>query len=342
MTLHNKVDRRILKKQMEASVEKRRTFSFYKYFPIPKPEDFRDDLYSFFENWSIFGRVYVAQEGINGQVSIPEDSLEPFRESFYSQYPMLAGLRLNIALDDDGKSFYKLKIKVRKKIVADGLDEGSFDVFNKGTYLNAQEFNSLTEDPETLVVDMRNHYESEVGHFKSAILPDVDTFRDALPHVVELLEDKKDKPVVMYCTGGIRCEKASAYLKHHGFQEVYQLDGGIIEYGRQVKAKGLENKFLGKNFVFDERLGERISEEVIATCHQCGAPCDTHVNCRNEACNLLFIQCASCGHEMEGCCSEDCKSFIQLPVEVQKEKRKGNKNPVRYYKKGRFDQKLDV
>ena len=342
MSLHNKVDRRVLKEQMEASAEKRQTFSFYKYVPIPEPSNFRDELYLFFDSWAILGRVYVAKEGINAQVSIPQDSLEPFRNAFYQQYPDLSGVRLNIALDDDGKSFYKLKIKVRKKIVADGLEEESFDVFNKGTYLNAEEFNSLTENPDTLVVDMRNHYESEVGHFKSAILPDVDTFRDALPHVVDLLEDKKDQPVIMYCTGGIRCEKASAYLKHKGFQEVYQLDGGIIEYGRQVKEKGLENKFLGKNFVFDERLGERISEEVIATCHQCGAPCDTHVNCRNEACNLLFIQCSACAEKMKGCCSSDCKTFIQLPVEVQKEKRKGVKSSVRYYKKGRFDEKENL
>ncbi|MEM9722707.1 MAG: rhodanese-related sulfurtransferase [Bacteroidota bacterium] len=337
MALHNKVDRRVLKEQMEKSPARRTTFSFYRYFSIAEPEEFRDKLYQFFDKWLIFGRVYVAKEGINGQVSIPSESLASFRQNFYTEYPKLNGVRLNIALDDDGKSFYKLKIKVRKKIVADGLAEGSFDVFNKGTYLNAEEFNDLTERPGTVVVDMRNHYESEVGHFESAVLPDVDTFREALPHVVELLSDKKGQPVIMYCTGGIRCEKASAYMKHHGFQDVYQLDGGIIEYGRQVKEKGLENKFLGKNFVFDERLGERISEKIIANCHQCGAPCDTHVNCRNEACNLLFIQCESCAEKMEGCCSAECKSFVQLPLELQKEQRKGIKNPARYYKKGRFE-----
>ena len=337
MELYNKVDKRVLKEKMENSSIDRTTFSFYKYFPITDPSTFRDQLFIAFSQWDILGRVYVASEGINAQVSIPSVRFEDFRTFLYQTYSIMNGLRLNVALDDDGKSFYKLKIKVREKIVADGLEEGSFDVFNKGRYLNAEEFNALTDQPDTIVVDMRNHYESEVGHFDSAILPDVDTFREALPHVVELLEDQKEKPVVMYCTGGIRCEKASAYLKHKGFSQVYQLEGGIIEYGRQVQEKGLSNKFRGKNFVFDERLGEKISDEVIANCHQCGAPCDTHVNCRNEACNLLFIQCESCAQKKDGCCSTECQDFIQLPIEVQKEQRKGLRSTVRYYKKGRYN-----
>ena len=339
MELHNKIDRRVLKERIENSPVERTTFSFYKYFPISDPVTFRDELYAHLYAWEVLGRVYVAKEGINAQVSIPTSRFEAFRAFIYSTYPPMEGLRLNSALEDDGKSFYKLKIKVRDKIVADGLEEGAFNVFDKGTYVNAEEFNVLTDQPETIVVDMRNHYESEVGHFESAILPDVDTFREALPHVVDLLEEQKHNPVVMYCTGGIRCEKASAYLRHKGFSQVYQLEGGIIEYGRQVKEKGLPNKFHGKNFVFDERLGERISDEVIATCHQCGAPCDTHVNCKNEACNLLFIQCEACAEKMDTCCSTSCQEFIHLPLEVQKEQRKGKKNETRYYKKGRFEEK---
>ena len=139
----------------------------------------------------------------------------------------------------------------------------------------------------------------------------------------------------MYCTGGIRCEKASAYFKHKGFKEVYQLEGGIIEYARQVKAQSLENKFIGKNFVFDERRSERISEDVIAQCHQCGAPCDSHVNCINEACHLLFIQCAACQEKMNECCSISCKEISTLPPEDQRELRKGLHNSNKIFKKGR-------
>ena len=214
----------------------------------------------------------------------------------------LKGLRLNTAVAD-GKSFWVLKIKVREKIVADGIRDPEFSMENKGQYVNAETFNRLTADPDTLVVDMRNHYEYEVGHFDKAIEIPSDTFREQLPQAAEMLKDRKDKPVIMYCTGGIRCEKASAYLLHRGFKKVFHLEGGIIHYANTVKEKGLENKFRGKNFVFDERLGEPISGEMIAHCHQCGKPADTHTNCKNSGCHLLFIQCAECAEKFDGCCS---------------------------------------
>ena len=183
---------------------------------------------------------------------------------------------------------------------------------------------------------MRNHYESEIGFFKGAIKPDVDTFRESLEVIDEQLEKNgKDKNYLMYCTGGIRCEKASAYLKHKGVDNVFQLEGGIIEYTRQVKKSKLENNFLGKNFVFDERKSERISAEVVSSCHQCGTPADTHVNCANAACHLLFIQCKKCQGKMNACCSEDCKKTIQLSYEEQKALRKGKQNSNKIFKKGR-------
>jgi UPF0176 protein len=141
----------------------------------------------------------------------------------------------------------------------------------------------------------------------------------------------------MYCTGGIRCEKASAYYKHRGFKKVYQLEGGIIEYARQVRQRDLENKFLGKNFVFDHRRGERISDDVVANCHQCGQPCDLHVNCANEACHLLFIQCEACSKALDGCCSEACKKVIALPYVTQKKLRKGIGASNKIFKKGRSE-----
>jgi UPF0176 protein len=170
---------------------------------------------------------------------------------------------------------------------------------------------------------MRNHYETEVGRFVGAICPDADTFREELPMVVEELKDKKDKKILMYCTGGVRCEKASAYLKHHGFKDVNQLHGGVIDYVRQIKAAGIESKFIGKNFVFDERVGERITEDIIAQCHQCGVKCDTHVNCANDDCHLLFIQCEKCAEKMDGCCTPDCMHIVSLPEDEQKKMRRG-------------------
>ena len=222
--------------------------------------------------------------------------------------------------------------------MADGLDDNAFDVTNKGIHVDAEQFNALIEDPQTVLVDMRNHYESEIGHFKNAVCPDVDTFRDSLDLIEEQLKDnKEDKKLVMYCTGGISCEKASAYYKHKGFKQVYQLEGGIIEYTRQVRDRGLENKFLGKNFVFDERRAERISDDVIAVCHQCGSPCDTHINCANEGCHLLFIQCDSCAAQMDHCCSTECQEINALPYEEQKKLRKGKTVSNKIFKKGRSE-----
>ena len=334
MHLHNRIDRKVLKQQIQESAEERITLSFYQYAHIGNPSLFRDHLYLQWSEIGVLGRVYVATEGINAQINVPEQSFSEFQERLKT-ITFLKGIRLNIAVDDDSKSFYKLKIQVKKKIVADGLSDETFDVTNKGVHLQAEEFNELADDPNTVIVDMRNHYESEVGHFENAILPDVDSFREALPEVENILQDHQDKNIVMYCTGGIRCEKASAYFKHKGFPNVFQLEGGIIHYARQVQEKGIDNKFKGKNFVFDERLGESITDEIISRCHQCGAPCDTHTNCRNEACHLLFIQCDSCAKKYNGCCSSQCQDFVQLPEEEQKQLRKTKQQKRNVFRKGR-------
>lgn len=322
MALHNRVSADLLKQQLAAESFRRVTTSFYQYAKIEDPNAFRDQLYEQLFALGVFGRIYVAHEGINAQVSIPEHNFEAFRSCLYD-ISFLNGIRLNIAVDDDGKSFWVLKIKVREKIVADGIEDPTFDMANKGKYLDAAAFNQLTEDPDTIVVDMRNHYEYEVGHFEQAIEVPSDTFREQLPMAVDMLQDKKDKNIVMYCTGGIRCEKASAYMLHNGFKNVFHLEGGIIEYTNKAKEQGLPLKFKGKNFVFDDRLGERITEDVISQCHQCGKPCDTHTNCKNDGCHLLFIQCDECAAAYEGCCSTECQSVLHLPEEERVELRKG-------------------
>ena len=317
--------------------KQRLTLSFYAYAQIQNPTQFRNELFLSWDKLEVLGRIYVANEGINAQLSLPADYFYAFKDSI-EVYDFMKGIRLNIAVEQDDHSFLKLTIKVRDKIVADGLVDETFDVTNIGIHLKAKEFNDLLEDPDTIVVDMRNHYESEIGHFTSAIKPDVDTFRESLPIIEDQLSaHKQDKKLLMYCTGGIRCEKASAYFKHKGFENVYQLEGGIIEYTRQVKAEGLESKFIGKNFVFDHRLGERITDDIVSQCHQCGAPCDVHTNCANEGCHLLFIQCESCKSKMEGCCSDECVSIIHLPEDEQKAVRRGIKNGNKIFKKGKSD-----
>jgi len=317
MKLWNKINKEELKASLSSDKIERTTLSFYKYARISNTQIFRDHLYIHLEEIGVLGRIYLAHEGINAQISVPSTKMEAFR-AFMDTIDFLKGIRLNIAIDDDGQSFYLLKIKIRNKIVADGLDDSSFDVTDGGIHIDAKRYNELVEDKETVVVDMRNHYESEVGHFENAITPDVETFRESLPIVDDMLKEHKEKNIIMYCTGGIRCEKASAYLKHQGYKNVHQLDGGIIEYARQVKEQELENNFKGKNFVFDDRLGERISKDIISKCHQCGAANDNHTNCSNDACHLLFIQCDSCKIKFSNACSIKCRDYNALSVEERK------------------------
>jgi UPF0176 protein len=320
--LHNRVSQAELKQRLHEETEKRITISFYQYFTVSEPNFLRDEMYKALNTLKVFGRIYIAHEGINAQISVPESNFHAFRSYLYSIEP-LNNLRLNIAVDDDGKSFWVLKIKVREKIVADGITDASFSMENKGRYVNAQQMNELLKNEDTIVIDMRNHYEYEVGHFENAIEIPSDTFREQLPMAAEMMKGDKDKNIIMYCTGGIRCEKASAYMLHNGFKNVFHLEGGIINYAKQAKENKLPSKFIGKNFVFDDRLGERITEDVIAKCHQCGQPADTHTNCKNDGCHLLFIQCQACAEKYSGCCSEECKNIYHLPEEQQKELRKG-------------------
>ena len=336
MQLYNKLSSDEREKILEASNLDRITLSFYKYASIKNPAKFRDNLFIFWNFIDVLGRIYIANEGINAQLSLPKKNLKIFSNQLM-KIPCLKDVRINIALQHNLKSFLKLKIKVKDKIVADGLNDNSFDVTKKGKHVNAKEFNKLMKDKNSIVLDMRNHYESEIGHFKNAICPDVDTFRDSL-NIIErdVLKNKKDKKLLMYCTGGIRCEKASAYFKHKGFLNVFQLEGGIIEYAKQVKQLGLENNFIGKNFVFDGRMAEEVGKQVIANCHQCGNPFDIHTNCANDACHLLFIQCENCKELMHNYCSYECKEVYGKSINEQKALRKDKKTKYDIFKKGRI------
>ncbi len=320
--LHNRISNKELKEKLYEETFPRTTISFYQYFTIQNPAVFRDELYKALIALQVYGRIYVAKEGINAQVSVPAHLFENFKSFLYS-IAELDGLRLNTAFNDNGKSFWVLRIKTREKIVADGIEDPSFSMENKGNYVNAEQMNNLLEKEDTIVIDMRNHYEYEVGHFTNAIEIPSDTFREQLPMAADMMKDKKDKNIIMYCTGGIRCEKASAYMLHQGFKNVFHLEGGVINYANKIKEAGLLSKFKGKNFVFDDRLGEKITEDIISKCHQCGAPCDTHTNCKNDGCHLLFIQCASCAETFAGCCTQACTDIVHLPIEKQIELRKG-------------------
>lgn len=326
MILHNKYDKDTLRRRLESENFDRTTLSFYRYVRIAEPEAYRDDLYRRLEALQVLGRVYVAAEGINAQVSIPQPHFDAFKDLLEAD-AHLRQMPLKIAVEQKHDSFLKLIVRLKKKIVSDGLDDHSFDVTNVGAHLDAAAFNAAMEQPGTIVLDMRNHYESEVGRFEGALCPEADTFREALVKGLEMVEDKKDHKILLYCTGGVRCEKASAWFRHHGFEDVNQLYGGIIEYAREIKDQQLPSRFIGKNFVFDDRLGERITDDIISQCHQCGQPSDHHTNCANDECHLLFIQCEACAANMEGCCTLRCREIIHLTEEEQVRLRKGAPKP---------------
>ncbi len=336
MIKNNLLNRRN-KKQLMHSLDKeqfeRITCSFYRYIKINDLINIRNQLYTKFIELHCLGRIYIAREGINAQVSVPTPNWDAFI-NILDSFTDFNNMHIKPAVTHSKYSFIKLIVKVKKQIVADGLDDNLLVPLAAENYLSATEFNEAMDDPKSIVVDMRNYYESEVGHFNDAICPDADTFKDILPLVKKILNAKNK--LLLYCTGGIRCEKASAYLKSHNFEDVYQLEGGIISYFHQVKEKNLECKFKGKNFVFDARMGENITDDIISKCHQCEAPSNRHTNCKNQACHILFIQCEKCDLSFSNCCSKECSEIAAKPLDEQKILRKepAKAAPLRKYQNG--------
>tara|TARA_Y100000588_G_scaffold283842_1_gene301379 strand:- start:1028 stop:1918 length:891 start_codon:yes stop_codon:yes gene_type:complete len=289
-------------------------------------------MYLYLDSLKILGRVYVATEGINAQVSVPDYIWNKFKIGIQN-FRVLKNVPIKKAISD-GDSFYKLVVKEKKEIVAYGVSDDLYDMNKVGQYLNAEQFNKAIDEGNTAVIDMRNFYETEVGRFKNAEIPKVEKSKDLLPEVRRMLNGREDHKVLLYCTGGIRCEKASSFLIKSGIKNVKQLQGGIIQYAHDIRNKDMNSRFIGKNFVFDARLGERITKDIIANCHLCGSPSDNHRDCNNDTCHILFIQCKKCEEKLSGCCSNECKDFASLPMSKQKELRKDPKRVIkkRYYR----------
>ena len=330
--LYNQKSKDLLVKKLKSEDFNRKTCSFYKYVTIVDPIIFRDKIYEEFDNLEILGRVYIAEEGINAQISVPDKNRGLFLK-LISNIKLLHSVDIKTAIND-GISFYKLVVKVKKEVVAYNIPKNKFSMDVVGEHLNANQFNEAMEDVNTTVIDMRNIYESEVGQFISAEIPQVEKSKDLLPEVRRMLKGREHHQVLLYCTGGIRCEKASSFLINEGIKNVKQLQGGIIQYAHDIKKEGLESKFVGKNFVFDARLGERVTEDIISTCHLCGERSDSHKDCKNDACHILFIQCSKCDEKLNGCCSIECKKLASLPIDEQIKYRKNQKHvdKRRYFK----------
>ena len=341
--LYNKKNKKQLIEAVENEKFNRITLSFYKYVHLNNLIDLRDKLYSDWTKLKILGRIYIAEEGINAQISLPDHNLKNFTNNLYA-FEQFNKTPFKIAVDDERESFYKLIIKVKKEIVAYGISKDEYNIDNTGIHLNPKEFNDMMEGPNSIVIDMRNHYESEVGRFNNAICPDVDTSKELLPEIKKILENHRDDNIMLYCTGGIRCEKASSYLLKNKFKNVFQLKGGIINYAKEIKKQNLKSKFKGKNFVFDDRLGEKITNDILSDCHQCNQKCDEHTNCENDACHILFIQCNQCKNKFDGCCSKECKEIKSMPIEKQRELRKKSPEiaaPLIHHYRDRLKPKLN-
>lgn len=314
--LFNKKNKEDLKLDLKNEVFDRVTISFYKYINLTNLEDLRDQLYVKWRELNVLGRVYIADEGINAQLSVPENKLNFFIDEVKS-HKKFKEIFIKQAIVE-GDSFYKLIIKIKKEIVAYKVPKNQYDMDTVGKHLNFKEFNDAIDNGAT-VIDIRNYYEGEVGKFEDAIIPDIDRSEDLLPEIKKLLKGQENNKILMYCTGGIRCEKASSFLIKQGFNDVNQLDGGIIKYATDVKNNRVESKFIGKNFVFDSRLGEQITDDIISNCHQCNNLSNDHTNCENSACHILFIQCSGCKKKYLGCCSNKCLGFIKLNEDEKKD-----------------------
>ena len=334
--LYNQKSNESLVKNLESETFNRITCSFYKYIKIDNPSDFRDKIYSIFITLNIFGRIYIAEEGINAQISVPMHNWANFLKKS-NQIKELNKILIKKAICD-GVSFYKLVVRIKKEIVAYGVSKNKYNMKTVGKHLNTEQFNRAIDQKNTTIIDMRNIYESEVGKFQNAEIPQVEKSKDLLPEVRRMLKGREDHQILLYCTGGIRCEKASSYLLIEGFKDVKQLQGGIIQYAHDIKNNGMKTKFIGKNFVFDARLGERVTKDIISNCHVCDKSSDIHRDCKNDACHILFIQCKECERDLNGCCSTECKEIARLPIERQKQLRENQKidDKRRYFRRPQF------
>ena len=276
--------------------------SFYKYVNIKNPDLFREKHQKYCDKLGVKGKILVAKEGINGSVSGTGEQINKYKKELLKN-KLFKDIKFKDNLTDI-LPFKKTIVRVRKEIVTSGL---KVNLKNKGNYVSPEEFNNLIEKQKITVLDARNNYETKIGKFKNAITPNIETFRE-FKKVPKLLSKFRNKKIVTYCTGGVRCEKASAFLKENGFKNVYQLDGGILNYINKFPDKYFE----GRCFVFDNRMsipsGE--SNKEISLCEICHIPSGRYVNCANKICDKMFISCAECSKKLRNFCSKKCsKSF---------------------------------
>jgi len=282
------------------------TLLYYCYSPIENAEEFAAEHLEFCKSLNLVGRIIVADEGLNGTVSGTKEACEKYMDAIHGDERFA---KTDFKVDDvDEPSFIKMHCRYKSEIVHSGLRDPKVINPNQqtGVHLAPEEFLQMKDREDVVILDVRSNYEHNLGRFKNAVTLDIENFRD-FPAKINELAKFKDKKILTYCTGGIKCEKASALLLKEGFSEVYQLHGGIIKYGKEVSGKDFE----GQCYVFDNRVAvdvNKVNPTVIATCRNCGTQTNKMINCANPECNEHFTQCDACGEKLEGCCSTECQS----------------------------------
>ncbi|QJC30779.1 rhodanese-related sulfurtransferase [Enterobacteriaceae endosymbiont of Macroplea appendiculata] len=313
MLLHNRISRIQLKKTFLKNSHKRIIVSFYKYHKLENVLQIRRQLYILLYSFKVLGRIYISEEGINAQISLPHYYYTVIKFFIKKIHEIFIDIYWNIAIDNTKHAFFMLKIIYKKNILNDGLSCFNFLKFNTtGIYLNAKQLNLMLEDHNNVVlVDIRNFYEYKIGHFINAIIfQQAKTFQHQMLYLLDNIQPYRDKKIILYCTGGIRCEKATSWLLFNNIKNVYQVEGGIIKYVKEVRKFHLPMKFIGTNFVFDNRMGEQITRDIISNCYQCKTPYNIFTNCKNDSCHLLFLQCPTCKKHYKNCCSIHCKKTL--------------------------------
>ncbi|WP_347550214.1 rhodanese-related sulfurtransferase [Pseudalkalibacillus hwajinpoensis] len=295
---------------MQSEASAYQVLLYYQYVEIEDPEYFARKHLKFCKSLELKGRVLVGKEGINGTVSGMEENTEAYMEEMRND-PRFEDMVFKID-KVEGHTFKKMHVRARDEIVSLRLEEDINPKEMTGNYLEPKDFMEALEDDDVIVIDARNDYEYDIGHFRNAIRPDIKAFRE-LPEWIEAnLADKKDKKVLTYCTGGIRCEKFSGYLMKKGFSDVSQLHGGIVTYGKDPDVQG--KYFDGKCFVFDDRLAVDVNRtdeaKVVGECYHCQTPADTYINCANMECDKLHIVCEECEKTHLHYCSASCEEHV--------------------------------
>ncbi|GAB3566663.1 rhodanese-related sulfurtransferase [Spirosoma luteolum] len=282
-----------------------RVLLYYIYSPIENPEQYRDEHHRLCLELNLLGRVIVAAEGLNGTVSGLTADCDAYMAALHAD-PRFAAIDFKVD-ESDRHTFQKLHVRTKKEIVHSDLPVDPRR--QTGIHLEPADFQRMKNDPDVVLVDMRSNYEHAVGKFSGAVTFDMENLRDLPDHIHEI-EHLRDKKIITYCTGGIKCEKASAYLLAQGFENVYQLHGGIIKYGMEAGGEGFD----GECYVFDNRLAvpvNQVDPTIISTCYRCGTPTTRLINCASPACNNHVTLCEGCGDAHEGTCTDACKADPQ-------------------------------